>query len=386
MKINIKKPILTSFTGKLLLGFLVLVVATCAPAQIINSPVYADQYDDRINAIKQEIANYQTEAARLNAETQTLQSALAVIDTEKAQIQAQLDLSQAKYDQLVQQIADTEQKIKDNQDALGVTIANMYVEDSVTPVEMLFGSKNISDYMDKQEYRNSVRNELAATITRIKDLKTQLETQKADTARILADQTAQRDALVAKQTEQQNLINDTKGQEAAYQQLSSEKNIEVSKLRAQQAAELAARARSYGGNYTSLPGDGSKGGYPAAWANAPMNAYVDDWGMYTRQCVSYAAFKVQQAYGNMPYWGGYGNANQWADNARAVGIKTSSTPAAGTVGVITSGTYGHVAWVESVNADGTINISHFNIGWNGDYAEWYNLSASYFDTYIYFGG
>ena len=385
MKINIKRPS-ASFSSRVLIASLALVIAIWAPIQTINQPVYADQYDDKIKALREEVATYNAQAEALQSQAQTLQTALTRISNEKYIIQAQIDISQTKYDQLVAKIAETEQKIKDNQDALGLTLANLYVENKTTPVEMLFGSKNISEYMNKQEYRNSVRDELTANISTIKDLKTQLETEKTDAGRVLEDQKSQRNALAAKESEQQNLLSETNGQEAAYQQLSSDKSIEITKLRAQQAAELAARAKAYGGRYTSLPGDGSKGGYPSAWAYAPMNAYVDDWGMYSRQCVSYVAFKVQQAYGNMPYWGGRGNANQWPGNAKAAGIKTSSVPAAGAVGVISTGTYGHVAWVESVNADGTINISHYNIGWNGDYAEWYNLNASYFDTYIYFGG
>ena len=371
---------------KIILVFVAFVIAVYAPTQFISSPVYADKYDDQINALKQSIESYQQQIATLNAEAKTLQSALAVLAAEQAQIQAQIDVSQTKYDQLIIKIAETEKQIADNKDALGITIANLYVDDNITPIEMLFGSKNISDYMDKQEYRNSVRDELATTISKIKDLKIQLDIQKVDVEKVLADQKSQKDDLAAKQNEQQALLNETNGQEAAYKQLTSKSDEEISKLRAQQAADNAARARSNGGNFTSLPGDGSRGGYPAYWMSLPLDGTVDFWGMYTRECTSYAAFKVDQAYGNMPYWGGRGNANQWPADARAAGIKTSSTPAAGTVGVVSSGTFGHVAWVESVNDNGTINISHFNIGWNGDYAEWYNLDASFFDTYIYFGG
>jgi len=216
-------------------------------------------------------------------------------------------------------------------------------------------------------------------------LKIQLETQKVEAERVLNDQKTQKAALVDKQNEQQQLLDQTAGQEIAYQLLSADNKSKIDALRIQQAAELAALASSKGGHYTSSQGDGSRGGYPLKWLNAGLDAYVDDWGMYTRECVSYAAFKVDQAYGNMPYWGGIGNANQWDDNARNIGIPYGNVPKAGSVGVIDNGTYGHVAWVESVNADGTINISHFNIDWNGDYAEWYNVSPSFFNTYIYFG-
>jgi surface antigen len=347
---------------------------------------HADQYDDKINALKGQVSEFQNRAGELRQQANTLQNELSRLAAEKATIQSQIDLSQANYEKLIADIKANEQKIADNKDALGATIADMYVDESITPLEMLASSNNIGDYVDKQSYRSSINDQLQTAISEIRELKKKNEQAKVEVERVLADQKTQREALVAKETESQNILAQTRGEEAAYQQMSAAKNAEITQLQAQQAAELAARAKSYGGGYSSLPGDGSRGGYPSQWANAPMNAYVDNWGMYTRQCVSYAAFKVQQAYGNMPYWGGRGNAHEWDDNARAMGIKVSSVPAAGTVAILNDGSYGHAAWVESVNGDGTINISHYNVGWRGEYAEWNNLSPRYFDSYIYFGG
>lgn len=367
----------------LILTVAVTALATSIP---IGQIVYARNFDAEINAKRREITEYQSKAADLRQQANTFANELARLGAEKATIQGQIDLSQAKHDQLVADIATNEKKIADGQDALGDTIADLYVDDDISALEMVASSKSISEYVDKQAYRTTVRDSLTQTISKIRTLKKELEVQKQDVARVLDDQKNQRTSLAAKEGEQQQLLAQTNGEEAAYQRLASQRTAEVDQLRAQQAALLASRARSVGGNYLSLPGDGSRGGYPSLWANAPMNSYVDDWGMYTRQCVSYAAFKVNQAYRNMPYWGGVGNANQWDDNARAAGIPTGSYPKPGSVGVVNSGTYGHVAWVESVNPNGTINISHYNINWNGDYAEWRNLDPSYFDTYIYFGG
>ena len=78
----------------------------------------------------------------------------------------------------------------------------------------------------------------------------------------------------------------------------------------------------------------------------------------------------------MPYWGGRGNANQWDDNARSAGIPVDSTPRPGSVAVSNSGYYGHVMWVESVNPNGTINVSQYNWGLDGRYSEAYNLSPA----------
>lgn len=383
MKLTPTTPVSKGLVTKSALVASAVVMALAAPISF-GQLAFADRYDEQIAALRNEVSGYQSRAADLRQQAATLASALDVLTNEKNAIQAQVDLSQAKYDKLVHDIAETEQKIADNKEALGQIIADMYVDRSISPLEMLASSKNIGDYVDQQEFRSSIQSNLSATIKEINTLKKKLESQKKEVERVLADQKNQRDQLAAKEAEQAKLLADTRGEEAAYQQLSAQRNAQISQLQAQQAAELAARARQVGG-YTASS-DGSNGGYPSVWANAPMNSYVDSWGMYSRQCVSYAAFKVAQAYGNMPYWGGVGNANQWPGNARAAGIPTGSTPRVGSVAVVSSGQYGHVAWVEAINPNGTIRISHYNVNWTGNYAIWDNLSPSYFDTYIYFGG
>lgn len=365
-----------------------IVMSMAAPMTFMTSVANADRYDDQIRALRNEISGYQSHADNLGAQARSLEDELRTLDGQKATIQAQIKISETQYAQLQEQIKRLKKKIAENKEVLGDTLASLYADDRISPLEMLASSNNIGDYVDKQEYRSSLRDTLSKTIDQINRDKVALEKKKAETERVLEDQKSQRAQLVAKEQERQKLLADTRGQEEGYRSLMSQRDAQIQSLQQQQAAELAARARqasSRGGGYTASS-DGSNGGYPSVWANAPMNAFVDSWGMYTRQCVSYAAFKVQQAYGNMPYWGGVGNANQWPGNARAAGIPTGTTPKAGSVGVVSSGYYGHVAWVEAVYPNGKIRISHYNVNWNGSYAIWDNLDPSFFDTYIYFGG
>lgn len=55
-----------------------------------------------------------------------------------------------------------------------------------------------------------------------------------------------------------------------------------------------------------------------------------------------------------------GNANTWYSRASALGMAVGTAPRTGAVGTTTRGSLGHVVYVESVNADGTINISEMN--------------------------
>ena len=120
------------------------------------------------------------------------------------------------------------------------------------------------------------------------------------------------------------------------------------------------------------------GGYPAKWCKIPQDSVVDSWGMNNRECVSYTAFKVHLDFlggrnnRDMPYWGGIGNANQWDDNARNMGIPVDGNPTPGSIAVSNAGYYGHVMYVEQVgvvNGQQAIYISQYNANWDGRYSE-----------------
>jgi surface antigen len=392
MKVMKKRSTTPVLKSTLRRGSLIAIAAfmvAAAPIAFLGAPTRARDFDAEIRAVQNQIDQYNAEASRLSAEASTLQNKIAQLDAEKAGIQAQVDLSQTKYDQLIADIKANEKKIANNQQALGKTMADMYVDNDISPLEMLASSNNIADYIDKQTQRSSVRDSLSRIIAEIKQLKAELEEQKTKEKQTLDDLTNQRNALAAKQAEQQKLLDDTKGQEAAYQQLSAEGRAKREQLEREQQIAIAAALAASGSGGQAVAGDPNHGGYPDYLANSDYyNPIIDPWGMYSRQCVSYTAWKVYQKNGYMPYWGGRGNANQWPGSARADGYATGSTPRAGSVGVISAGYYGHVVWVESVNANGTINISQYNEylpgqGW-GYYSERYNVNPSTYDTYIYF--
>ncbi|MBS7346493.1 MAG: CHAP domain-containing protein [Candidatus Sacchiramonaceae bacterium] len=349
-----------------------------------DQSVFARDYDAEIREVKKRETEAQSQANALGERGKTLQAELDRFSREKTVIESQIRISQIEHDKLVAEIEQTEKKIVDTRKALGAILTEMSLEDEVSPIERLAGSENISVALDKFEYKNAVKSSLTDKVGEIREMKKNLEDKQADVARVLNNQKTQQKQLATKESEQAKLVAETKGEEAEYRKYADALSAERSKLESEQAAAIARRAANSGGYVTGAT-DGSNGGYPSIWANAPMNSYVDSWGMYSRQCVSYAAFKVSQAYGNMPYWGGIGNANEWLRNARNQGIPNGSTPKVGSVGVQLSGTYGHVAWIEAVNPNGTLRISHYNVNWTGTYAVWDNVSPSFFDGYIYFG-
>ena len=378
MKLRSTTPISDSLASRAALVAVAVLVAGSG-VLALGSHVFARDYEAEIKAKEQEASKYNSEASRLGEMADNLQSELDKINNQITAIQGQIVDSQKKIDNLNTQIKRNEILIKQRRKAMGQVLADMHVDDQISPLEMLASSNSIGDYIDKQEQRSSLRTSLNGKIKEIKALQKKLEENKKLVENTLRDQEAQRNVLSSKQSEKAKLVADTKNDQNAYSALAQKRNSEVAKLREEQAA---ANRRALGGGVSIPGGIPGGGGYPGVWANAPLDAYVDPWGLYTRECVSYVAWKIHSTGRYVPHFGGAGNANQWPSTAARHGIPSGSTPKAGAAAVMSVGTYGHVMYVESVNGDGTITVSDYNFAWDGLYRN-YTRSASGL-TYIYF--
>ncbi|SMO89164.1 CHAP domain-containing protein [Melghirimyces algeriensis] len=105
--------------------------------------------------------------------------------------------------------------------------------------------------------------------------------------------------------------------------------------------------------------------YPYKYAST---SGVDPWGFYIRQCTSFVAWRLNQQgvrFTNTMRGGRFGNAGNWDDNARALGIRVDKRPAVGAVAQFNPGVggassvYGHVAFVTAVHGS-TITIEEYN--------------------------
>jgi peptidoglycan hydrolase CwlO-like protein/surface antigen len=397
MKRRSTTPLSKGLVTKSALVATAVVMVMAAPLAMMPR-VRADKYDDQINALQKEIDQYQTEAGKLSKKIGTLQDEIAGIEREKRVIQGQIDLSQAKYDKLQAQIKETKQRIADNRDALGITIADLYVDDSISPLEMLASSENIGDYVDKQTYRSSISDQLKETIKKINDLKESLEKQKKDTELVLADQKNSRKALAAKEAERSRLLSETKGKESSYKKLANDRHTEQLRIQQQQQEAIEAAIAAAGGGRSGTVLPGTSGGYPwndsncyvdgNAWSYGGVDGNgTDGMGYGCRQCVSYVAWRVLKETGYAPI--NWGNAYDWPSSARGK-FTVSTVPRAHSAGVIMSGgSPGHIVWVESINQSaGTMVVSQYNYfnaggsGW-GHYSKM-EVPIGTYQQYIYF--
>jgi len=161
------------------------------------------------------------------------------------------------------------------------------------------------------------------------------------------------------------------------------------------AAVVAAGALSLVGAIEAKPARAG-GGYP--WDSARPTGQVYDWwidqngnGRFDRgedidpysynyrNCTSFAAWDEAKWGVSMPR--GLGNAKNWDDNAPKYGYGVDTSPRDGDVAVWNAGAYGHVAFVDSVNPDGSVNVSQYNRNGRGEFTQEPNRRA---DAYIHF--
>lgn len=223
-----------------------LSIVTIALAAVIALPftqAHAETLSEKISNLQAQIDSSQAEADRLKQEGNTLQNALAILSAEKNALQTQIDLSQAKYDQLTKQIEENQLKLEKQQRVLSSTVSDLAVESTTSPIELLAGSASIGDFIDRQEYRSSVQDQIQISIETVQKLKTELAQQRKDVETVLAQQKVQRDQLAAKEAEQANLLAATRSQEAAYQEQVG--SLQQQKAEAEAALAASMSTRSY---------------------------------------------------------------------------------------------------------------------------------------------
>lgn len=339
----------------------------------------ADQYDEQIRTLQQQNAGSQAASNQLASQASSYEDAINKLQAEINALQQAIVDNQNKSNDLQKQIDAKQIELDHQKQVLGENIKTMYVEGQISTLEILASSNNISDFVNKETYRTAMRNQIKTTVDTITQLKVQLQKQQDQLQSMIKDQQSQQAQLNSAQLQQSQMLAYTEGQKATYDQQIKANNSQIGSLKAAQAAAN----QKLGGAPSA--GDPNHGGYPAYLDNAYQDSILDPWGMFNRECVSYTAWKVQQTYGYMPYWGGTGNAIQWPGDAANAGIPTGTTPRAHSVAIWPVGYYGHAMWVEGVSPDGrTIYVSQYNYDWQGHYSEMSISSAGL--TYIYFGG
>lgn len=312
-------------------------------------------------------------AMSANSSANFYQARVMELTADIAAKQLEIADTEAQVKDLTKQIAETQAKLELEQNGLAELLVNMHFESDVEPITVLAGASSISDLAEKATRAEVAKQQIAATATKIKEAKNKLEDDKAKVEMLLAEQKAAQEDLIAAKIEQQRLVEKFQNDAEAYQaQVIAAQAAQRAAAKAYRDAHPEETGIYYEGEDTyksyiydfGLRQTGGARGYtcPGDWDNNYVT-YVDGHkiGGYICECVSYVGWKAYEWYGIYLAWG---NAYSWDDRGRALGYTVNNSPAVGAIGQFDSGKYGHVFWVERVNADGSIEVTDYN--WNVD--------------------
>jgi N-acetylmuramoyl-L-alanine amidase, family 4 len=409
MYIN-KKSFGGNHLNKRLLTFVVtgtaLALGSLAPsvnAQDIDSQISsANSQIQNLNNQKQAVAS---QVDQLSQDLSNVQSRINSVQAEQETAKANLEVLKAEISKLETLIAERNERLKDQARAVQVNGARSYLDfllnaDSITDVVNRIGvivdlvganrqlmqeqarDKEQVETKEQAQKANLVQQE--ANEAQLQNLQSELSAtfnkHKATLANLSNEELeaiAARDGLVQEKERLAAEKARADAEKAAAQKAAEAAKEAMLKATEESVAQAAATpaAATVSTPATIAAKSATKSATPAKAANivvggsfaAPDPSFVAALnGGYFGQCTYYMYNRFAQL-GSPIRTTGLGNAAEWPANAAAAGYGVSSTPRAGTAIVFQRGVggadpvYGHVGFVERVNADGSLFISEMNV-------------------------
>ena len=398
----------------------VLVTGTVLSLGALAPSVNAQDYDSQIETVNSSIANINEKKSAVNSTIDTLAKELSDVQTKidttqakKAEVQEQIETLKAEIAKLEKVIAERNSRLEEQARSVQTNGARSYVDfllnaeslsDAVSRIGVVMDlmsanrelmqqqaedKKQVESKEEAQQEKlaeqEAAEKELASLQTELNDTFSKNKVLLANLSQEELAEIAKRDGLVAEKEAFQKRLAEEKAKaeaeaariaEASRQALAaqasqSQTTATQTSYEAPAPAAASTASTSTASSSTSTPAPAAQtssytytagGGFPAV--DPSFRASLN--GGYFGQCTYYVFNRMAQV-GTPIGHSMMGNAAEWPSYARSYGYSVSHSPSAGSAIVFQQGlagadpTYGHVAFVEAVNADGSLYISEMNV-------------------------
>ena len=398
----------------------VLVTGTVLSLGALAPSVNAQDFDSQIETVNSSIANINEKKSAVNSTIDTLAKELSDVQTKidatqakKAEVQEQIETLKAEIAKLEKVIAERNTRLEEQARSVQTNGARSYLDfllnaeslsDAVSRIGVvmdLMGAnrelmqqqaedkKQVESKEEAQQEKlaeqEAAEKELASLQTELNDTFSKNKVLLANLSQEELAEIAKRDGLVAEKEAFQKRLAEEKAKaeaeaariaEASRQALAaqasqSQTTATQTSYEAPAPAAASTASTSTASSSTSTPAAPAQtssytytagGGFPAV--DPSFRASLN--GGYFGQCTYYVFNRMAQV-GTPIGHSMMGNAAEWPSYARSYGYSVSNSPSAGSAIVFQQGlagadpTYGHVGFVEAVNADGSLYISEMNV-------------------------
>lgn len=398
----------------------VLVTGTVLSLGALAPSVNAQDFDSQIETVNSSIANINEKKSAVNSTIDTLAKELSDVQTKidttqakKAEVQEQIETLKTEIAKLEKVIAERNTRLEEQARSVQTNGARSYLDfllnaeslsDAVSRIGVvmdLMGAnrelmqqqaedkKQVESKEEAQQEKLAeqevAEKELASLQTELNDTFSKNKVLLANLSQEELAEITKRDGLVAEKEAFQKRLAEEKAKaeaeaariaEASRQALAaqasqSQTTATQTSYQAPAPAAASTASTSTASSSTSTPAAQTQtssytytagGGFPAV--DPSFRASLN--GGYFGQCTYYVFNRMAQV-GTPIGHSMMGNAAEWPSYARSYGYSVSHSPSAGSAIVFQQGlagadpTYGHVAFVEAVNADGSLYISEMNV-------------------------
>ena len=398
----------------------VLVTGTVLSLGALAPSVNAQDFDSQIETVNSSIANINEKKSAVNSTIDTLAKELSDVQTKidttqakKAEVQEQIETLKAEIAKLEKVIAERNSRLEEQARSVQTNGARSYLDfllnaeslsDAVSRIGVVMDlmsanrelmqqqaedKKQVESKEEAQQEKlaeqEAAEKELASLQTELNDTFSKNKVLLANLSQEEVAEIAKRDGLVAEKEAFQKRLAEEKAKaeaeaariaEASRQALAaqasqSQTTATQTSYEAPAPAAASTASTSTASSSTSTPAPAAQtssytytagGGFPAV--DPSFRASLN--GGYFGQCTYYVFNRMAQV-GTPIGHSMMGNAAEWPSYARSYGYSVSNSPSAGSAIVFQQGlagadpTYGHVGFVEAVNADGSLYISEMNV-------------------------
>ena len=194
------------------LGFLAfiscLIIVAGATLPDLKNALIVDATCNTITDCEQQVTNNNNAVEQLENEATSYQNAISILNAQINQLQTSINAETAEQAQLQQQMQAAQAELNLEKSILASDITAIYINGQMTVTEELASSKNLSDFVNAQTYRNAVQNELQTTVDKVTALQNQIQIQEQQLQMSLKDQQTQEAQLGNTQNQQQQLLGD----------------------------------------------------------------------------------------------------------------------------------------------------------------------------------
>jgi murein DD-endopeptidase MepM/ murein hydrolase activator NlpD len=234
---------------KIIILFLFLFCFVFYPL-IPNASSIADKQKE-LDALNKQIKEQKTLIAQKNQEAQSLANEIALMDGQIRETELAIQATAIDIDKTTEEIKIAEDELIAQQKILNESLKLMYEEQQTSLLETLLSSHSFSSVLDRIEYLSVVKSKIDSTIESIKKIKSELEAKKISLEQLRAEQVAQKSNLDTKRADKNALLEQTKGQEALYQQRLANQKAQAVEIKSEMD-RMEATSGS-GGNHVGPP-------------------------------------------------------------------------------------------------------------------------------------